>query len=169
MMATPPGLSAWDAAAVGAAPQLGSELDRLGAASAVAQELAEPITSAQKICGSDHRIYVHSNASGTPLGFVKVGVKHLFYMTPRGAYIELDPLCVLDFYVVETEQRKGLGIKLFNYMMKCEGGVVPKDLAYDRPSPKLLPFLRKHFGLVNFFDQPNRYVVFDSNAGIEGK
>ena len=168
-MAAPPGLSAWDSAAVCASPQLSSELDRLGAASAIAQHLAEPITSAQKLCGSDHRIYLHSNASGTPSGFLKVGVKHLFYLTPRGAYIEFDPLCVLDFYVVESEQRKGLGIALFNYMIECEGNAAPKDLAYDRPSPKLLPFLRKHFGLIDFFQQPNRYVVFGTNAAIEGK
>ena len=45
-----------------------------------------------------------------------------------------------------------------------EGNAEPKDLAYDRPSPKLLPFLRKHFNLVDFFPQPNRYVIFDSSG-----
>merc|ERR1719269_479186 len=40
--------------------------------------------------------------------------------------------------------------------------VVPEKLAYDRPSPKLLGFLRKHFGLSRYVPQANNFVVFDA-------
>ncbi len=39
--------------------------------------------------------------------------------------------------------------------------VEPRQLGYDRPSSKMLPFLRKHFGLESFVIQPNRFVIFD--------
>ena len=161
------GISLWDAGSIESAPQqIREEIDRLGAESGVAQDLREPITSAQKLGASDHRLYLQCDERGVPTGFIKVGTKHLFYMTSCGAYVELDPLCVLDFYVCGTQQRRGLGIALFRIMLEREGGPEPKDLAYDRPSPKLLPFLRKHFGLSDFFEQPNRYVVFDSHSRL---
>jgi GNAT acetyltransferase, Mec-17 len=33
-------------------------------------------------------------------------------------------------------------------------------LAYDRPSPKLEPFLQKHYSLTNGMHQSNRFMVF---------
>lgn len=39
--------------------------------------------------------------------------------------------------------------------------IEPRQLAYDRPSPKLVAFLRKHCGLIEFFPQPNNFVIFD--------
>jgi len=39
--------------------------------------------------------------------------------------------------------------------------VIPAKLAYDRPSPKLLAFLKKHFGLVDYVPQNNNYVVYN--------
>jgi hypothetical protein len=39
--------------------------------------------------------------------------------------------------------------------------VEPKMLAYDRPSQKLLGFLRKHYQLANYIPQNNNYVVFN--------
>ena len=35
------------------------------------------------------------------------------------------------------------------------------SLAYDRPSPKLLGFLRKHYGLTEYVPQNNNFVVFE--------
>ena len=34
-------------------------------------------------------------------------------------------------------------------------------MAYDRPSPKLIAFLKKHYGLSKFIAQNNNFVVFD--------
>eukprot|EP00798_Chlamydomonas_sp_ICE-L_P002648 gene2648-5026_t len=36
------------------------------------------------------------------------------------------------------------------------------SLAYDRPSPKLLPFLHRHYGLKEYVPQTNSYVLFDT-------
>ena len=35
------------------------------------------------------------------------------------------------------------------------------ELGYDRPSPKLLGFLKKHYGLQRYSPQANNFVVFD--------
>ncbi|ETV82571.1 hypothetical protein, variant [Aphanomyces astaci] len=80
---------------------------------------------------------------------------------PRGGFIEMDPLCVLDFYVHPDRQRHGLGLHLFTSMLERES-VAPHQLAYDRPSPKLFPFLRKHFKLDSYVPQSNRFVVYDA-------
>jgi len=37
----------------------------------------------------------------------------------------------------------------------------PKDLGYDRPSPKLLGFLKKYYNLRNYSPQTNNFVVYD--------
>jgi hypothetical protein len=39
--------------------------------------------------------------------------------------------------------------------------IQPNLLAYDRPSPKLLGFLAKHFNLRKFVQQNNNFVVFN--------
>ena len=44
--------------------------------------------------------------------------------------------------------------------MLANEGVQPHQLAYDRPSPKLIGFLRKHFRLQDFVPQTNNFVVF---------
>lgn len=75
----------------------------------------------------------------------------------------MDPLCVLDFYVDERCQRQGVGLALFNAMLKAYDGASPASFAYDRPSPLLYAFLRKHAALTEFFPQPNNFVVFDDH------
>ena len=37
----------------------------------------------------------------------------------------------------------------------------PQEFAYDRPSPKLIGFLRKHYGLNDFTPQQNKFVLFE--------
>ena len=73
----------------------------------------------------------------------------MFIRDAYGAIKEIKPLCVLDFYVHESVQRGGHGRALFDFMMRCEN-CRPEKLAYDRPSEKLIGFLRKHFGLAKF-------------------
>jgi hypothetical protein len=34
-------------------------------------------------------------------------------------------------------------------------------MAYDRPSPKLISFMSRHFGLRDGDLQPNRYMIFE--------
>jgi alpha-tubulin N-acetyltransferase 1 len=121
---------------------------------------------------------------------LRTGVKRLF-VTERGQWREITPVCVLDFYVHEScqvrppyvpavihptcqpsstprrrftphrvstlrrqrpPQRQGVGLKLFEHFLAAERQS-PARLAYDRPSPKLLGFVSKHYGLKSFTPQ----------------
>jgi GNAT superfamily N-acetyltransferase len=117
------------------------------------------ITSASKFFSSNHRLFIKSQENKV-IGILKVGTKKLFVRDERANYYEINPLCVLDFYVHESEQRSGHGKALFEYMLQFEK-VHPKNLAYDRPSPKLIKFLQKHYGLSSYVTQNNNFVVFN--------
>ena len=139
-------------------------LNSMGEASSRAQKLNTTITSAHKFFISNHRIFIKAEQNKV-LGFIKVGNKKLFLRDRNYNYHEVNALCVLDFYVHESTQRRGIGKQLFDYMLKFEKKI-PTELAYDRPSPKLLSFLRKYFGLNDFIQQNNNYVVFDDFFSI---
>jgi alpha-tubulin N-acetyltransferase 1 len=104
------------------------------------------------------------------LGFLKVGRKRLFITAPstgghefadvQETFREIEPLCVLDFYVHERCQRSGHGKRLFDTMLAREEAAAP-GMAYDRPSDKLLLFLQKHYGLCQYSPQNNNFVVFN--------
>jgi len=66
-----------------------------------------------------------------------------------GVISGIKPLCVLDFYVHESVQRLGIGKELFEKMIAKEGKQ-PLELGYDRPSPKLLGFLKKYYNLQRY-------------------
>ena len=134
-------------------------LNSMGEASSRAQRLNTTITSAHKFFISNHRIFIKAEQNKV-LGFIKVGSKKLFLRDRGFNYHEVNTLCVLDFYVHESTQRRGIGKELFDYMLKFEKKI-PTELAYDRPSDKLLNFLNKYFGLNNYIPQNNNYVVFD--------
>ncbi|RHY27811.1 hypothetical protein DYB32_006508 [Aphanomyces invadans] len=127
---------------------------------AQAQHLKTPLTAVTHVLEQKHSLFI-AHDDTTAWGILKVGRKHLFYLTPRGDFMELDPLCVLDFFVHPQRQRHGLGLHLFKSMLERES-IAPHQLAYDRPSPKLFSFMRKHFGLDTFVDQPNRFVIYDA-------
>ena len=139
-------------------------IDEMGKASSKAQGLSHVITATGKFMGTNQRLYikVHEN---TAEGILKVEERNLFYRNSSGSCKEIPPLCVLDFYVHESVQRKGIGKELFVYMLKHEQ-VEASKLAYDRPSPKLLKFLEKHYGLAGFVSQNNNFVVFDKYFNV---
>ncbi|XP_042165831.1 alpha-tubulin N-acetyltransferase 1-like isoform X4 [Oncorhynchus tshawytscha] len=146
-------------------PQIAAVIDELGRASAKAQYLTAPITSASKLQTNKHHLYLlkdgESNGGrGLAVGFLKVGYKKLFLLDQQGAHVETEPLCVLDFFVKENLQRHGYGLELFSFMLQHKK-VEPVMMAYDRPSPKFLSFLEKHFCLKNSVPQVNNFVVFD--------
>lgn len=153
-------------AALQSSPALAEAIDALGTASAHAQHLCHEITSAAlfdapQALEQRQTLLLARGDDDRVVGFLKTGVKHLFYVSRSGQYTEMDPLCVLDFYVDEAWQRRGVGLQLFQRLLQ-EENVTPDRLAYDRPSPKLFAFLRKHAGLSEHFPQPNRFVVFDA-------
>lgn len=45
-------------------------------------------------------------------------------------------------------------------MLAAEGHT-PEQLGYDRPSPKLLAFLHKHYHLSSYVPQTNNFVVYE--------
>ncbi|CAE7387932.1 unnamed protein product, partial [Symbiodinium pilosum] len=139
----------------------------MGKRSATAQGLRKPVT-----CGAilgDQRVYLLVEGRKA-LGVLKVGRKRLFVEAPfrrndfadvRNAFQEIEPLCALDFYVHEKCQRAGFGHHLFDAMIQRER-IFPEQMGYDRPSPKLLGFLQKHYGLCKHKPQNNNFVVFDA-------
>ncbi|KAM6899283.1 alpha-tubulin N-acetyltransferase 1 isoform 2-T2 [Xenentodon cancila] len=144
---------------------IASVIDELGRASAKAQQLSAPITSASKLQTQRHQLYLLKDAEGCSgrgiiVGFLKVGYKKLFLLDRHGVHVEAEPLCVLDFYVSENLQRHGYGLELFDFMLKHKN-VEPVTMAYDRPSPKFLSFLAKHYCLTENVPQVNNFVVFE--------
>ena len=90
-------------------------INRLGVNSAQAQRLPQSITSYDKIRNSHHNLYLllDSKNPWLCLGFIRVGRKHLFLIDRYSKQHEVEPICVLDFYIHESCQRKGFGLKLF--------------------------------------------------------
>jgi alpha-tubulin N-acetyltransferase 1 len=65
-----------------------------------------------KFFASDHKIYMKCEGNKV-IGFIKIGIKKLFIRDEIGNINEIDPLCVLDFYVHEDYQRNGHGKVFF--------------------------------------------------------
>lgn len=141
-------------------------LDKMGIVSAKAQNLPMAITSASKLRNSDHVVYILTDPEGnrghgTVVGILKVGCKKLFVYNLSGVQWEMEPLCVLDFYVHESKQRNGCGRQLFEYMLKDQQ-ISPNHLALDQPSESFLSFMCKHYGLDSIIPQTNSFVVYES-------
>jgi len=66
------------------------------------------ITTASKFFSSNHRVFIKAHGNSV-IGILKVGVKKLFVRDELANYHEISPLCVLDFYVHESQQRGGHG------------------------------------------------------------
>lgn len=138
---------------------IGGIVDDIGILSSRAQELKTVITTFNSFMSNrDQKIYIHATGSRVN-GFLKTGYKNLFIVDPNNIVKEIKPLCVLDFYVHESQQRNGLGKLLFQTMISDEKAE-PSKLAYDRPSSKLIAFLSKHYNLTRFTPQNNNFVVF---------
>ena len=131
---------------------------------AVAQNLTTPITSAKKLVENrDQVLFLATDTmTNVPVGFIKFGPKDLYFYSRTGVVKNMHgQVCLLDFYVEESQQRRGCGIYLFREMLKYLNDPPPHFLAYDRPSPKLLSFMAKHFGLYSPDLQPNKYTIFE--------
>jgi hypothetical protein len=89
--------------------------------------------------------FLNFSSSGIVVGLLKVGRKSLYVFDKYGDTKHVNAPCVLDFYIHESRQRGGLGKTLFEHMLEYEN-LLPEQMAIDRPSEKLLSFLRKHYG-----------------------
>jgi GNAT superfamily N-acetyltransferase len=64
------------------------------------------------------KMFPHFSGQGNVVGFLKVGRKKLYVFDAAGAHHEMQPLCVLDFYVHESKQRMGCGKALYEHMLR---------------------------------------------------
>ncbi|CUF14385.1 Hypothetical protein, putative [Bodo saltans] len=134
-------------------------IDAMGQHSKASQGINAVLTSVERLKSNPQfRLYMLC-VDRRCVGIIKVGSKKLFIRRTNGSLVEMDPLCVLDFYVHESEQRHGYGKVLFEAMLELER-VDARQLAIDRPSPKFLGFLKKHYHLSDFVPQSNNFVVF---------
>ncbi|KER20278.1 hypothetical protein T265_11140 [Opisthorchis viverrini] len=135
-------------------------IDTMGEYSAHAQNLPHVVTNFKKFSASDHNLYVLSDVNlNRVIGFLKTGKKRLFMHDSQGLCTEAEPLCVLDFYIHESCQRKGHGKRLFDYMLQVEN-VAPPSLAIDSPSRKMLHFLSRHYHLDRPIFSSNNFVIY---------
>ncbi|VDK52526.1 unnamed protein product [Anisakis simplex] len=95
------------------------------------------------------------------IGLLKVGYKCLYLMDSAMRTFKTTPLCILDFYVHNTLQRRGNGHALFEYMLKHQKSSAEK-IAIDKPSESLLQFMNKFYRLANPLWQPTNFVVYEA-------
>ncbi|KAK6032524.1 hypothetical protein OSTOST_01286 [Ostertagia ostertagi] len=143
-------------------------IDTLGQLSTQAQGLKRILTSYEKVVNhpEDQYIYLmwhrHPTKPSTSIviGMLKVGNKHLYLLDASQIQrYEEEPLCILDFYIHDSVQRRGNGHQLFNHMLRQEG-TTAKAVAIDRPSDAFLQFLAKFYGLKKPVWQSTNFVVF---------
>ncbi|XP_067634000.1 alpha-tubulin N-acetyltransferase 1-like [Eurosta solidaginis] len=151
------------------AAKISKIIDRMGELSAIAQKLNKPVTTAQKLRMSDnHVVYLMADLAkdgdgrrGEVTGLLKIGFKDLYLFDELGQARKVDKTpCILDFYIHDSRQRTGLGKVLFQTMLSEEKWV-PVKCSVDRPSEKLLSFLKKHYGLERCIPQANHFVLYD--------
>ncbi|XP_063701267.1 alpha-tubulin N-acetyltransferase isoform X3 [Culicoides brevitarsis] len=146
-----------------ATAKIAEVVNDIGETSAKSQGLSVPVTSGEKLRRSDHVIYLlneKNDKKGLVTGFLKIGKKSLYLFNEQGKTVYVSAICLLDFWIHESRQRQGWGGKLFQYMLEQEN-LLPQEVAYDRPSPKLLNFLNKYYGLYTKIQQLNNFVIFD--------
>ncbi|KAH8321071.1 hypothetical protein KR074_008305, partial [Drosophila pseudoananassae] len=141
-------------------------IDEMGQLSAVAQGLRIPVTTAEKTLANTNTQVTYLMADDRSgrwavTGLLKVGTKDLFLFDEKGVCRRANQTpAILDFYIHESRQRRGLGKLIYDKML-ADQGWSPCKCSVDRPSPKMIGFLGKHFGLVRTITQGNRFVVYD--------
>lgn len=53
-----------------------------------------------------------------PVGYLKYGRKSLYFYKKNGTVVQVEPVCLLDFYVHDSRQRSGVGRALFDEFLK---------------------------------------------------
>ncbi|KAL6724932.1 hypothetical protein Aduo_019771 [Ancylostoma duodenale] len=142
-------------------------IDALGHLSTEAQGLKRILTTYEKVLNQpdDQFIYLmwqhHPTKPAVSLviGMLKVGKKHLYLLDENQRKYEEEPLCILDFYIHDSVQRRGNGHQLFDHMLKQES-TSAAAVAIDRPSDAFLQFLSKFYGLKKPVWQSTNFVVF---------
>lgn len=139
-------------------------IDAIGEKSSAAQGLSKVLTTAEKMQNSEFQlIYLLKDANanggkGEVIGMLKIGKKHLFLFDENDKVCEVEPICILDFFVIQNRQRSGHGKLLFDFMIQ-DMKKNPYDLAIDGPSPKMEQFLARNYGLSHLIKQNNNFAI----------
>ncbi|ETN85004.1 hypothetical protein NECAME_01566 [Necator americanus] len=156
-------------------------IDTLGHLSTEAQGLKRILTTYEKVLNqpedqfiylmwqrhpSKPLVFLHilfvqrfKRATSYVIGMLKVGKKHLYLLDENQKKYEEEPLCILDFYIHDSVQRRGNGHQLFEAMLR-EESTSAAAVAIDRPSDAFLQFLSKFYGLSKPVWQSTNFVVF---------
>lgn len=140
-------------------------LDNLAKLSSHCMQLRAPLTSCEKLINSENTLYLswefdEETETSKLLGFVKVGRKKLFLYDSQMQTYEGEILCLLDFYVHYSVQRRGIGKELIDYMLAQEN-TKPFELALDNPSVTLLGFMSQKYDMKKPVWQNTNFVVFE--------
>ncbi|KAI1715575.1 GNAT acetyltransferase, mec-17 domain-containing protein [Ditylenchus destructor] len=145
--------------------KLTETIDALGKLSASHSNNQTVLTSCAKLIDSDHVLYVaweyySENNVSRITGYIKVGRKQLYLFDNSMRPYEGSFVCLLDFYVHYSLQRKGIGSRLFEFMLENEHVSGAHQIPLDKPSATLLAFMAKHYGLNDPIWQSTNFVVF---------
>jgi alpha-tubulin N-acetyltransferase 1 len=88
-------------------------INTIGALSSQAQGIRVPITTSSKFYTSEGQKIYFKVVDNVVIGLLKTGVKNLFINDRYGTFHQIAPMCLLDFYVHESQQRNGYGKQLF--------------------------------------------------------
>lgn len=135
-------------------------IERIGELSAKAQRLHTSVTTIRKMSEKNSIYLLAAVQEGLVIGVLKVGLKDLYLFDEQSNLSShRETPAILDFYVHESHQRRGLGKRLFEYMLADQGWSVGK-CAVDRPSAMMRTFLAKHYQLVHTVPQANKFVLY---------
>ncbi|KPI91989.1 Alpha-tubulin N-acetyltransferase [Papilio xuthus] len=141
-------------------------INSIGKRSTEAQGLKRVITTFDKLrLFPNHILYLLKDENGNGgtgeiIGLLKVGEKKLYLYDRQGKLKIATPMCVLDFYVIESRQGAGLGKMLFDHMLE-DLKLTPYELPIDGPSVKMLGFLKHHYNYTKIIKQSNNFAVCD--------
>ncbi|XP_050442442.1 alpha-tubulin N-acetyltransferase 1-like [Adelges cooleyi] len=139
-------------------------VDCMGNASAKAQNLKSPVTSAEKLVNSNHMLYVMTEhpeeGRFAVVGILKMGLINLTLYDKEGSCSDEIVYYLLDFYIHEKRQRKGYGKRLLEYMF-MDTDTEAKHLAIEKPTKVFLQFMWKHYNLSKLVNQKSNFVIFE--------
>ncbi|ORX59093.1 DUF738-domain-containing protein [Piromyces finnis] len=138
------------------------QIKKLGDESAKWQKLRYAITTLDIIEENpEQKLYIICGQNNDLIGYIKIGKKKLYLYDKDGVCHELVLQTILDFLITTIYQKKGIGHHLFEYVLKKEN-LKETNIAYDRPSDRLINFLKKHYNFTKDIPQYNNFMIFEN-------
>uniref|UniRef100_A0A8R1HV64 Alpha-tubulin N-acetyltransferase n=1 Tax=Caenorhabditis japonica TaxID=281687 RepID=A0A8R1HV64_CAEJA len=140
-------------------------IDTLGEMSSKFHGWKRVITKYDKIVDHDEEQIVYilwekvDSTKSLLKGLLRVGYKTLYLTDNDQNQFMEKTMCILDFFIVPSEQRKGNGYNMFEAMLKAEN-VSVDQCAFDKPSAALQQFFEKYYDRKEPVWQSNKYAVY---------